>query len=171
MKVKRSWSRNSFITYLAVLDALHSPHGREAADERAALLHAVGLHLYPVKHMTTNSARLQRLDLARKTCFYWKDMSRLVVVRWLYWRFYSYFSHFLTLHPPLATTNSTPPPQQTSPGSCSTCATEAAFKTPTDLNFKGSDSSYHLYNLLGGERMAAVDMHHVWLSLLARTCI
>ena len=48
------------MTYLAVLDALYSTHCCEAADERAALLlHAVGLHLCSVKHMTTNSARIQ----------------------------------------------------------------------------------------------------------------
>lgn len=69
----RGESRNRFVTYLAVLDAPHSTHGCEAADERAALLlHAVGLHLYPGKHVTTNSAKpqSQRPNLAPKRCFH-----------------------------------------------------------------------------------------------------
>lgn len=45
-----------FLTYLAVLDALHSAHGGKSTDERAAiLLQIVGLHLSSVQHNTVNA--------------------------------------------------------------------------------------------------------------------
>lgn len=127
------------VTRPAVSDALHGAHGCEATDERAALLlHAVGLHL--------QTGETHWFQVSMVTNLHHQTVGP-------------------TLHPPLVTTNSAPPPQQTRPGSCST------FETGTEVLSEGvitwgHHGRSHLHDPLGRERVAVVHMHHVCSSSL-----